>query len=368
MNIKCLVSDDELESRWNDFVEFLSDVPASSETQVLLCDPLSLDQLEKEISREKVRPFVILMMTETDRLEKLNQHPCIREVDDFLVEPIRMAEVFLLLRRMDADRSWREVTNLNETLNQSLSHLREDLVLTEKLQKSRLPIKFGPFKGLQIRSRYLAGLKSGGDYFDVIENDDQSKISLLMSDSSSYGLSSALLTTLMRMTVFLGRDAERSPREVVRGIHSEILRSMKDEDTLSFFYGNISKKDYRLRYIHYGQLHLFHATKGGEYRLVEGLASPSLGKEKTKWWDHPEKELTLQGEDRLFLCSDGFVEAAQGTEALLRTLNHFKGRESVELLNELAFYVKGKLGKEEMPKQDASALAFDVDSRILRLA
>ena len=370
MNVRCLASDPELPRRWSELIEFLSEVPGAAHANLLLCDPLALTELPAAVRPEgdAKPPFVLLMITETDRIEKLMARPEIAHVDEFLIEPVRMNDVFLLLRRMDLERSWRDVSAMNAVLDGSLAGLREDLKLAERLQKSRLPVKFGPFKGMTVKSRYLAGLKSGGDYFDVIENDDQSKISLLMSDASSYGLSSALLTTLMRMTVYLGREGDRAPREVVRGIHSEILRSMKETDTLSFFYGTLSKKDYRLKYVHYGKLHLYHAARGEPYQLIEGNASPILGREKSKWWDHPERELVLSGDDRLFLCSDGFVAAANGTEALTRTLNEFRERESVDVLNELAFYVKGKLGEDDLPPEDASALSIEVDSRILRLA
>lgn len=368
MKVTLKVSDPLLQKRWSETVDLLHEIE-DHQNEIVLCDPLSMDDLHQDKNNFKsTKKYTVLVITEKDRLEKLTKLKNISLIDDFIVEPIRLNDVFLFLRRMDLKRAQSEIEKLNIDFTENLSKLREDLKLAERLQKDRLPVKFGPYKGIKIRSRYLAGVKSGGDYFDIVENEDQSKMSILMSDSSSYGLSSALLTSLMRMTVYLGREANAQSREVVRGIHSEILRSMKEDDYLSFFYGSLSKKDYKLRYIHYGKLHLFHAKKGEPYVLVEGLQSPYLSKEKTKWWDHAEKEISLNADDKLFLCSDGYVEAAKGTERLLETLNAFREKESVDLLNELSFYAKGKLDQDEMPNEDSSALFFEVENRILKLA
>lgn len=367
--IDFLVSDPVLAHRWMDGLEDWLEGPAVSETaQFLFCDPLKLGELAAHLDALETKPFVVLVMPETENFNACLKKPGFDRVDELLVEPIRPLDLAFLYRRFLTARRALDLAELAGQLSRSVTELREDLMLAEKIQKSRLPTKFPAIKGLTVRSRYLAGMRSGGDYFDVAESEDGAKISLLMSDSSSYGLSSALLTTLMRMTFFISKEGQKSPRETVRMIHQEILRSMKDQDTLSFFFGQIDRKDFRLRYAHYGKIHLFRAKKGEDFMQVEGERSPYLSKERSSWWDHGEKELVLFPEDRLVVCSDGFVGVAGGAEKLLGTLNGYRTKESVDLLNQLAFFAKRSLADDELPGEDCSALALDIDARILRLA
>src|SRR5690606_2901262 len=112
-----------------------------------------------------------------------------------------------------------------------------------------------------VKSRYFAGLKSGGDHFDLAESTAGNRVSLLLSDSSSYGLSSAFLSTLMRLTMKLSRDEPRSSLDTVKIMYEEVVRTLKDSDHLSISYGVLSRKDYILKYLLLGSSGLFHARK-----------------------------------------------------------------------------------------------------------
>jgi hypothetical protein len=112
-------------------------------------------------------------------------------VDDVIVQPFRWLDVLSKLKHYQQILMWEEVTRLNESFSGLIERLGDDLKLAERLQKSRMPARFPDLRGFKVSARYLAGLRPGGDYFDVADAPEAARLSVILTDSSSYGLSSA---------------------------------------------------------------------------------------------------------------------------------------------------------------------------------
>jgi hypothetical protein len=288
--------------------------------------------------------------------------------DDVLVHPIRHVEILSRLNHYRQLLMWDEVAKLNHSFEEMVLALREDLKLAENLQKMKLPVRFPELKGIKFASRYLAGMRAGGDHFDVADANDGSRFSLVMSDSSSYGLSSAVLGVLMKVAMKLSADEARSCHETVRRIHEELLVTLTEKDKLSLFYGTVSRKDLSLRYLNLGTSCAFYSNASKPFVLL-----PSQSDAITRSGVFPGKDLEvalqLEPGDRLALISDGFVETAGGAEKTRELLDRFKGGNPVDALNELVYSVKSKFTEpDDMPAQDCSALIVDVDAKVIRLA
>ena len=290
------------------------------------------------------------------------------KVDDVLVYPFRTMEFLSKVFRFQQVLLWEEVGKLNTSFTDLIGRLQDDLKLAERLQKSKLPVRFPEIKGFKVSTRYLAGMRSGGDYLDLAESPDKNLISMVLTDSSSYGLSSAVLSILMKVVMKLSFDETRSSVETVRRIQEELLVTLGEKDKLSLFYGVVSRKDYKLRYVNLGTSCAFYArpkspfealpSSGGQITLVSGPIGDT------------QSELVLDPEGKLVLLSDGFVEAAGGLEKTVELLNRFRERDAVEALNEMVYKVKEKFEdpEEDMPPQDCTAAAFDIEARLIRLA
>jgi serine phosphatase RsbU (regulator of sigma subunit) len=289
------------------------------------------------------------------------------QFDDILIYPWRRLEVESKFRFHQHLRLWHEVSDLNLSFQELLKSLDDDVHLAERLQKAKLPVRFPEFKGLHIRSRYLAGMKSGGDHFDLADSSEGSRLSILLSDSSSYGLSSGFLSTLMRMTLKLSRDESRSSLDTVKLIYDELLLTLKEKDHLSLFYGILSRKDYSLKYLHLGTSGFFHAKKGEGFELMKPQA-PALSASHNPFTTIQESSIICGPNDRLVLLSDGYMEACGGQDETRKFLDRFRDQPQVDLLNELTFRVKKEFKEEDdMPEQDCSAMVFDIDAKVLRL-
>ncbi len=289
-------------------------------------------------------------------------------VDDVLVHPFRALEVTSRLRHFRQILLWDEVGRLNSSFTELVEKLRDDLGIAEELQKARLPQRFPDVKGFRVASRYLAGAKAGGDHFDVAEAGDGSALSLVLTDSSSYGLSSAVIAALMRVAVKVAPTEAKSSRDVVRRIHDDLVAALREKDRLSVFYGVVSRRDLGLRYLNLGRSAAFHAPAEGLFVHLPSQGS-ELAKDKPFEASPDEGRVGLRPDDRLVILSDGFVDAAGGPQAAAALLSRFRKQEPADCLNELVFSVKSRFQREDdLPDQDCTAMVVDVDARALRVA
>ena len=307
---------------------------------------------------------VILVLGEKDPLPKEVSED---RVDDVLMIPFRLPEVLGKFRIYQQILMRDEVVQINASFSGLIEQFHNDLRLAERLQKAKLPTRFKDPRGFRVKTKYLAGLKSGGEYFDLADAPSGDRLSLLLTDSSTYGLSSAVLSVLMRVANKINGVDSRSSYESVKLIFDEIMLTLGDKDRLSLFYGSISRKDLTLKYLNLGTSWAYHAPAEGEFRA---LATQGQAISKTTGLPPAQDiEMVLKPADRLVLLSDGFVEAVGGSDSAQRLLNRFRKAEAVDALNEFTFAVKSKLQTDDdMPEQDCTGVIMDVDTKFIRLA
>lgn len=288
-------------------------------------------------------------------------------VDDVLIQPFRTLEVLSKIRHYQQILLWDEVKQLSASFNHVLGQLQEDVKLAERIQKSKFPLRFPNVKGFDVSSRYLVGMKSGGDFFDLAEAKNGNQMSIILSDSSSYGLSSAILSVLMRVAMKLTANELRSCNDTLEKIWEEVALSLNEKDRLSLFYAIVSRKDYRLNYLNFGSSRAFYAPSRGQFRILDSQGEAIT--QKSGFVRLQENQVALEPDSRLVLLSDGFIEAVGGQKAVLDVLEKYRDQQSKDLLNELVFQVKAQFHEpDEMPVQDCTALVFDADAKLLRVA
>jgi hypothetical protein len=321
----------------------------------------------KLIETDRIGKAVFLIMQDQFEIPVLLKEGI---VDDVMLFPFRSLEVLSKIRLYDQLRMWNQVSEINCSLQQILEQFKKDVDLIERLQKSKLPKRFPDLKGLRAESRYLAGMRSGGDFFDIAESEGKSHLSLVLTHSSSYGLSSAVLTVLMKVMMKLSVETMGKPgatEETVRKIYDELLLTLGVKDRLSLFYGTLSRENNTLRYLNFGATCAFFSLPSQRFVQLPVQGEPFV--QGRTFMTGVEQEIQLVPDSRLVLLSNGFIELAGGIQGVQEILNQFRDHASVDTLNELAFRVKSKLtSKDDMPAVDCTALVIEPEAEILKLS
>lgn len=285
-------------------------------------------------------------------------------IDDVIQLPFRMLD---LASKWRAHQQRIQLHQLEEELRHSQMAIGEASQLLEQIQKAHSPQRFSNLKGIRVQSRHLSGLKPGGDYFDIFESDRKDFLNILVADSSSYGLSSALLGAILSSSAKIANDAHMSPMQWVNAISSEIKKTISKEDELSLFFARLNRIDFSLHYTLCGAVEVFKMSQNGEIEWFEKTAGKISSQQENL--QHAEKVVRLNPKDRILIVTDGFVHGLGGLESLKQLLQQKKEQDAFHTINELGFLIKSKLKEgETFPGEDCSAMVIDVESRVLRLA
>ena len=216
-------------------------------------------------------------------------------------------------------------------------------------------------------SKHLSGLKPGGDYFDVFESAKKDFVNVLLVDSSTYGISAALLGLILSSSAKIANDAQLSTADWIRIIYNELKISLGDQGHFSVFFGRLNRKDLVLHYQLFGSIEAFVVEKGGITHNLQRHGKQMSAKNIPEYGQ--EKTVQLNPKDRLILLSDGFVKGVGGEFYVQKIFQERMNQDPFAIVNELSFQIKAKLSPgETFPGEDCSAIVLDIDSRVLRLA
>lgn len=338
------------------------------EADIFVLDDATL-RLLGEIRDPSIRATFVVYCEESDAFP--NSY-ALGLADDLLVLPARALELGRLVKMHELLAALREAEESSRGIPALVRQLQEDIMLAEKIQRRLIKDKFPPIGGLAIKSKYICGLKSGGDYFDIFEFPDGVHAGILLTDASSYSLSAAVLGALMQFSVHVGAEELENPSMIVRSLIGKIREEMKEKDKLSMFYGVLNRKTYHLKFVDFGGVFALQRSSSGLLKWgTKGDRAPF-----TKGQEVPEaRELALEPGDRLLVTSDGWADAIGDSSTAVMESLFAQEREPQDLINELGFRLKRGLSKNidedddaPMPPQDCSVLFFEVAKNVLRLA
>ena len=286
-------------------------------------------------------------------------------VDDLLLTPIRPIELLGKIKHVEHLMKVNELVSVNSDVKTLIEKFEEDIRTARAIQRTMIPEKFPSVHGFNVTHKYLSGFKSGGDYLDFFEFEDKTHVGILMSDSSGYGLSSAFMSVILRLTLKLSKDQARSPSATVAAIFEELQLAMKPKENLSIFYGVLNRKTFELSYVSGGNIRFM---RQDEQHIEEhvGEAEPLA---KGQAFALKDQKISLNPGERLVIMSDGFRETFESRDTFESGLSKNYGEDGIALINELCFRVKKNLeGEDDMPPQDCSVMIIDIEKRAMRLA
>jgi sigma-B regulation protein RsbU (phosphoserine phosphatase) len=285
-------------------------------------------------------------------------------VDDVLVYPFRGAELMSVIRH---HHHRVESQNLEREALKAIQDLEQANAVMERILSAKTPRRYTGLKGIQIMSKHLSGLKPGGDYFDVFESERKDFVHFLMVDSSTYGISAAILGMILSSSAKIASETAHSSFHWVNAIYQELKASLGEKGHFSIFFGRLNRRDFTLHYQLHGTIEGYIVDSSGICKKF-GKQGPALSTH-SEWKDQAERVIQLSPKDRLVLLSDGFVNGAGGEAQLAKVFTEKMDRDPFSLVNELVFRIKSQLTEgDTFPGEDCSAIVIDVENRVLRLA
>jgi hypothetical protein len=176
---------------------------------------------------------------------------------------------------------------------------RLEIEQARQVQQMLIPEALPVVPGFTLESEYRPAQQVGGDFFQIIEGEDDS-ILIVLGDVSGKGLKAAMLVSLIVGTIRTLAKFTRDPMEVLRGLNERLCGRMQG---------------------HFATCMVAHIASDGETTIANaGHLPPYLnGKEVAIAGSLPlgmieaaefeQMRITLQPGDRITMMTDGIVEA-----------------------------------------------------------
>jgi len=224
--------------------------------------------------------------------------------------------------------------------------MQRDLDLARHIQESFLPQAVPDVENYDFRHWYKAALEVGGDFYDILQLDDE-RIAILVGDVSGKGIPAALLMAKMMSDVRITALQEPEPRFVVQRLNDILAESATEDMFVTFIYVILYVKERRLVVTNAGHCPpVVRRGAGEEVLRLEKSVNYPLGVMPGAEFD--QEEFVLEPGDTVALFSDGIIEAMDaeknqyGFERLEATMAQDTGEPNVILhsvLNDVRRFV-----------------------------
>ncbi|MBD11225.1 SpoIIE family protein phosphatase [uncultured Roseovarius sp.] len=279
--------------------------------------------------------------------------------DDFLTKPVNAAE---LRARISAGarilRMQRELTEKNRLIKSTLDELQtlydsldSDLIEAKKLQQSLVSERYRDFGAAEVSLMLQSAGHVGGDLVGMFPI-GATRIGLYGIDVSGHGISSALMTA--RLAGYLsasvpeqnlalrktrdGRFVARPPAQAIAMLNRLIMSEMETEHYFTLVLADVDLESGRVILSQAGHPHPAVQRADG---TVEFIGAGGLPVGLIDGAEFEQFEVQMGPGDRLLIHSDGVIECAgqtgallqeEGLAAILRELRQTRGMALLESL------------------------------------
>jgi phosphoserine phosphatase RsbU/P len=288
---------------------------------------------------------------------------------DYITKPIEFAALEHAVNKalekaalIEENRRYRtHLELLNRELQASLRLLADDEAAGRQIQFSLLPRERISFGDYQFTRDVVPSAFLSGDFIDAFWIDEQ-HFGFYLADVAGHGVSSALVTVLLRTYVqrqaaSLARTGDTlvlSPARLLTGLNEEMARDALEKH-LTIFYGVVNIEDDTLLYANAGH---FPWPVLCDDHSVTVLERPSVPVGMVPGTRYEEHHLSLASKVSLAVFSDGVLEILPqaSLQGKLEFLKSFFGRTDVSV----------EQARQELRFRDASSLPDDIALLIIQ--
>jgi len=106
--------------------------------------------------------------------------------------------MIIIARIIENSMLYNQINKQKKELEEQKKIIDEDLKLAQRIQKKFIN-ELPNIENIEIDAKYEPMIEIGGDYYDFCQNDDSSKLGILITDASGHGVQAALITSILKM-------------------------------------------------------------------------------------------------------------------------------------------------------------------------
>jgi serine phosphatase RsbU (regulator of sigma subunit) len=190
--------------------------------------------------------------------------------------------------------------------------LRKELELCRRIQSELLPKKPALYPFAELQGVSIPAHELGGDFFNYFDL-PRGEVALFMGDVSGKGVPAALLMANLQATLKARIPLETDLAAFARQLDRDVETSTPPEVYLTLFLGILDPARRELRYVNAGHESPFLLRRDGRLERLDPTGRP-IG--LMSGGTYTEKTVALEAGDRLFLYTDGLVDAENETGAV----------------------------------------------------
>lgn len=293
---ECIVAEDGLQA-WERYREIGPEVVISD----WIMPELDGDELCRRIRADETHPYTYFVML-TSLEDKEHVLRGMRAgVDDYLTKPLDRND--LAARLIAASR----VSALHRQIVEQQRELESEVAMAAGIQAGMLPAEPPTVPGADLAGTCLPAANVGGDYYDLVV-DDEGRLVVLVADVAGHSIGSALLMAMARSVLRREVSLGAAPAQVLRATNAAMFGDLVNAGLfITMFCARYTPGDGALTYANAGHNPpiLARADDGGIVELdADGAAIGFLDDV-----DFEERTETIADGDCLLLYTDGAVEA-----------------------------------------------------------
>ena len=183
--------------------------------------------------------------------------------------------------------------------------MEEELDIAREIQRNLLPQKFPSLSNFDIAAVNVSSKQVGGDYYDIIELDENDCV-VAIADVSGKGVPASLM--MANMQAFLQVICRQNiPLDIATGLINDLIsKNTTDGRFITFFWGTLNNLDKTFEYVNAGHNPPLLIRDGKIIKLEIG--GMILGVMKTIMQYRSEK-IQLMKDDVIVMFTDGISEA-----------------------------------------------------------
>lgn len=191
-----------------------------------------------------------------------------------------------------------------------------ELNVATQIQADMLPSIFPPYPNkteFDVFATMHPAKEVGGDFYDFFLVDDD-HLALVIADVSGKGIPAALFMVIAKTLIKNRAQMGGTPSEILFDVNNQLAEGNKTDFFVTVWLAIVDVRNGEGLVSNAGHEHPCLKKKDGKFELIKYSHSPAVAvMENTKFPDH---KIKLDPGDKVFVYTDGVVEATNGQEEL----------------------------------------------------